>query len=219
MHKVRIWDLPTRVFHWALVCAVAGLFLSAHLGGNAMVWHFRLGYFVLSLLIFRIFWGFAGGFWSRWAQLPIRAVDIKSYLQGRWDAKHKLGHNPLGSLFVLAMLSLLLFQFSTGLIADDEISNRGPLSVFFPGTVVSWATAWHKETGKLILLALLSLHLLALLWHRFFKKEKLVAAMWHGDKSGDNAQVSKDNAGSRFLALFLFAAIMASVFSFFLSFP
>ena len=67
MVKVRVWDLPTRLFHWALALCVLGLVITGNVGGEAMVWHFRFGYTVLTLLIFRTLWGFTGGHWSRWS--------------------------------------------------------------------------------------------------------------------------------------------------------
>jgi len=59
--RIRIWDLPTRLFHWSLTACVLGLVITGSVGGHAMVWHFRLGYAVLGLLLFRILWGFLGG--------------------------------------------------------------------------------------------------------------------------------------------------------------
>lgn len=66
-HTVRIWDLPTRIFHWALAACIVALVITAKVGGNAMVWHFRLGYTVLALLVFRAVWGLMGGRWSRFS--------------------------------------------------------------------------------------------------------------------------------------------------------
>jgi cytochrome b len=65
LNKVRVWDLPTRFFHWTLAAGVVALGISGTVGGNAMVWHFRLGYAVLALLLFRLVWGLVGGRWSR----------------------------------------------------------------------------------------------------------------------------------------------------------
>ncbi|MBN9324753.1 MAG: cytochrome B, partial [Delftia acidovorans] len=50
-HKVRIWDLPTRLFHWLLAATVVGLVVTAKLGGNAMNWHLLLGHAMLALLL------------------------------------------------------------------------------------------------------------------------------------------------------------------------
>ena len=116
MNKVRIWDLPTRVFHWGLVLCLVGLIGTGKIGGEAMVWHFRLGYTVLSLLLFRLVWGFMGGFWSRFHVFVVGPMAIWRYLQGRHSSP-AVGHNPLGALSVLAMLGFILIQVSTGLAA------------------------------------------------------------------------------------------------------
>lgn len=80
-HTVRIWDLPTRLFHWCLVIAIPGLLLTANIGGNAMVWHFRLGYCVLTLLMFRLVWGFVGGRWSRFTAFACSPTRLLHYLR------------------------------------------------------------------------------------------------------------------------------------------
>ena len=121
MVTVRIWDLPTRLFHWLLVLCVLGLVVTGQMGGNAMLWHFRLGYAVLSLLVFRLVWGFVGGHWSRWQQLPLRLRLVTDYLHQRQTAGTWAGHNPIGSWSVLLMLGWLLLQVGTGLVSDDEI--------------------------------------------------------------------------------------------------
>ena len=65
MKSIRVWDLPTRVFHWSLALLILALVITGNVGGNAMAWHFRCGYAVLSLLLFRLLWGFVGGHWPR----------------------------------------------------------------------------------------------------------------------------------------------------------
>jgi cytochrome b len=107
MFTVRIWDLPTRLFHWALAVCVIGLVITGNVGGNAMVWHFRLGYVVLTLVLFRLVWGLVGGHWSRWASLPLHPRHALAYLRSHATARPMAGHNPLGSWSVVAMLVLL----------------------------------------------------------------------------------------------------------------
>jgi cytochrome b len=202
MFTVRIWDLPTRLFHWALAACVVGLVITGNVGGNAMTWHFRLGYTLLALLLFRMAWGFCGGHWSRWAQLPLQPARVWAYLQGQDHPQHRAGHNPLGSWSVLAMLFFLGLQVATGLVSDDEIANVGPLSSWVSGAVVSWATSWHKGWGKLILMVLVVTHLLALAWYRWRRRQSLVPAMWHGDKTlHDEIPASRDDLQSRGWAL------------------
>ena len=128
MIQIRIWDWPTRIFHWSLATLVVALVITGNVGGNTMVWHFRCGYAVLSLLIFRFIWGFCGGHWSRWRQLACTPELIWQYFKTSSSSSAFLGHNPAGSLSVIAMLTLLVLQVSTGLFSDDEIFNAGPLA-------------------------------------------------------------------------------------------
>lgn len=81
--KVRVWDLPTRVFHWVLVLCVVGQAITGSLGGNAMVWHFRFGYGVLTLLLFRLIWGLVGGRWSRFAAFIFAPQSVVNYIRGQ----------------------------------------------------------------------------------------------------------------------------------------
>lgn len=208
MFTVRIWDLPTRLFHWMLAACVVGLVITGQLGGGAMAWHFRFGYSVMTLLLFRLIWGFLGGHWSRWRQLPLKPSSVWAYATGRASPSVLIGHNPLGSWSVLAMLFFLGFQVATGLVSDDEIATMGPFSSRVPGAVVSWATAWHKGWGKLILILLVALHLLALVVYHWRKHPPLVPAMWHGDKHLPvSAVASRDTLSSRSWALFWFVVV------------
>lgn len=213
MFTVRIWDLPTRLFHWALAACVIGLVITGNVGGNAMVWHFRLGYAVLTLVLFRLAWGFAGGHWSRWSSLPLHPRHALAYLQTPSAERIEAGHNPLGSWAILAMLFFLLFQVSTGLISDDEIANAGPLTALVSGSWVSWASAWHKNWGKLIIILLVVLHLLALIWHRFKKHPPLVPAMLHGNKIlAEPVPASRDQWPHRLVALLILGLSALSVY-------
>ncbi len=122
---VRVWDLPTRAFHWLLAMGVIASVASAWIGGNAMVWRFRLGYAVFTLLAFRILWGLVGGRWSRFATFVYAPTTILRYLRGgsRTDEHHEVGHNPLGALSVFGLLGVLALQVGTGLFADDARSR------------------------------------------------------------------------------------------------
>lgn len=212
MRPVRIWDLPTRLFHWLLVSCVAGLVITGNVGGNAMVWHFRLGQAVLVLLLFRVVWGFVGGHWSRWRRLPLGPAAVLSYLRTPFSTHAWPGHNPLGSWSLLLMLSWLLLQVGTGLVSDDEIAHAGPLTSQVSGALVSAATAWHKGIGKIGLIGLVLLHVLAIVWYRVRKSQALVPAMVHGDKLlPESTPASRDATGSRILALAVLALCIGMV--------
>jgi cytochrome b len=211
---VRVWDLPTRIFHWLLAAAVIGLVVTGKVGGGAMVWHFRLGYLVLGLLAFRLLWGLVGGHWSRFARFLYGPGALLRYLRGRSrpDEHHDVGHSPLGALSVFALLGLLAVQVGTGLVADDEIANVGPLNRLVSGATAAAATAWHKEYGQWLLIALVVLHVAAILFYRLAKGRDLVGPMLAGDKPlPAGTPASADGLGTRLLAVALAAACAALV--------
>jgi cytochrome b len=181
-HTVRIWDLPTRLFHWCLVIAIPGLLLTANIGGNAMVWHFRLGYCVLALLIFRLVWGFVGGRWSRFAAFACSPTRLLRYLRTGGAFEDSVGHSPLGALSVFALLGVLLAQVGTGLFSDDEIAFSGPLTRWVSASVVQQATRYHADIGQYFLLGLIGLHVLAILFYVLMRRQTLVRPMIDGDK-------------------------------------
>ena len=204
--RTRVWDLPTRLFHWLLAASVTGVLFTGLTG--FMEWHFRLGYAVLALLLFRLLWGFVGGRWSRFAAFIYGPRSLTAYLRGRAHPDHLIGHTPLGAISVFAMLAVLAVQVATGLMADDEIALAGPLSHLVSGAVASWATAWHAERGKWVVAVLVGLHMLAVAYYALVRRHSLVKPMVSGDKLlGDTAAVipSRDDARSRLMALVLFA--------------
>ena len=211
-HKVRVWDLPTRCFHWALVLCLIGLLTSVQIGGDAMAWHFRSGYAVLSLLLFRLVWGVVGGKWSRFSSFLYAPATVLAYIQGRGRPEHSIGHNPLGATSVFALLGFLLLQVASGLVSDDEIAAAGPLSKLVSSAVAGTATSYHTTVGKLMVIALVLLHIGAIFVYYVKKRQNLVRPMLLGDKETDNAVVgSRDDAGSRALALVIFLGCAALV--------
>jgi len=195
-HTVRVWDLPTRLFHWSLVATTIALVATAKLGGNAMEWHLRLGYVMLALLVFRLVWGLVGGRWSRFASFLYSPTRLWRYLRG--GGEDDVGHSPLGALSVFALLAVLLLQVGSGLVSDDEIAFAGPLTRFVPGSVVGQATWYHKDVGQYLLYALVGLHLLAILFYVLVRKRTLVRPMLGGDKQLPRpASPSRDDMASR----------------------
>jgi len=211
MIQIRIWDWPTRIFHWSLALLILALVVTGNVGGNAMVWHFRCGYAVLSLLIFRFIWGFCGGHWSRWRQLACTPELIWQYFKTSSSPSTFLGHNPAGSLSVIAMLTLLVLQVSTGLFSDDEIFNAGPLASLVAQSSVSLATWWHKGFGKSLIFLLVAVHLLAILWYFLKKKQNLTIAMLKGDKTAAQAAPSSQDGPANWLLAALCLMLSASL--------
>jgi cytochrome b len=182
--SVRVWDLPTRAFHWLLAAAVVGLVITGHVGGNAVVWHMRLGLFVLVLLGFRLVWGVVGGRWSRWASFLYSPGTVLRYLRGnhRPGDHFEVGHSPTGAGSVLALIAVLAVQVGTGLVADDEIATTGPLNKFVSSATGLQATSWHKDWGQWLLIALVVLHIAAIVVYRL-RGNNLVTPMVTGDKA------------------------------------
>lgn len=177
---IRVWDWPTRLFHWLLVICVITLFVTGKLGGNWMEWHKKAGYCALGLILFRIFWGFAGSQTARFTQFVRGPRAVIDYVKGRWAAVP--GHNPLGALSVLLMLSVILFQAVTGLFANDDILLEGPLYVLVSKDTSDFLTKLHHWSGN-VMIGLVVLHVAAIIWYAVFKKERLTGPMIEGTKT------------------------------------
>ncbi len=208
---MRVWDLPTRMFHWLLAASVIASVITAKIGGNAMTWHIRLGLLALALLAFRLVWGFVGGYWSRFASFLYRPTSVMGYLRG--DAgpggRYDVGHSPLGALSVFALLLLLIAQVATGLVADDEIATTGPLNRFVTSALALRATGWHKSLGQYLIITLVVLHIATVLFYLFKKQRNLIAPMWHGDKTvAPGTPASADGVAQRVLAAVMITAAL-----------
>ena len=213
---VRTWDLPLRIFHWLLVVLFGAQLYSGKTGGNLMTWHMYGGYEVLTLVIFRILWGFAGGSHARFRDFvasPAAAWRFARRLLSSASA-HSVGHNPLGGWMVLAFLAAFAVQAATGLFANDDIASEGPLAVLVSKDVSDRLTSVHKWNFKL-LWVLVALHVAAVLYHRLVKKEDLIRAMFTGVKHVPDAVASASGTTrhpSYGVAAILFAAAGAVVF-------
>jgi cytochrome b len=211
-YLVRVWDLPTRLFHWLLVLCVIALVVTGHVGGDAMNWHARLGYTVLSLVLFRLIWGFVGGRWSRFSSFLYAPSSVLAYVRGRAHPDHLVGHNPLGAGSVFAMLLLLLAQGATGLVSDDEIAFTGPLNRFVKNSTGLAATWYHKDVGQWLIIALVLVHVGAVLFYQLRKRQDLVRPMLSGDKVlATAAPSSRDDAVTRVAAVIALAICAAGV--------
>ena len=173
-----VWDLPVRVFHWLLVLLIIALYVTAKLGTEWTPWHMRLGKFMIGMLIFRLIWGFIGPRHARFVNFIKGPGSMLKYLKGGMTS---VGHNPLGAGMVMLMLLLLVVQVSTGLFSTDDIVWYGP---FFPAVSHDLAeklTAIHHLNFKFIEAAI-ALHLCAIVYYQYVRKEPLVPAMFHGGK-------------------------------------
>lgn len=202
--RIKLWDLPTRLFHWALVLSVATSFISGWSGGNAMEWHGRAGITIVGLVSFRIVWGFLGSTHARFANFLGGPAAILAYWRGQW---HGVGHNPLGALSVLAMLLILLCQALGGLFANDDIAFSGPYVNAISKPLSDWISGWHKRASWLVL-ALVALHVGAILFYAHIRKQKLVQPMLSGTKEVPAALAGESARGGG-LAAFCVALALA----------
>ena len=181
--NIVVWDLSTRLFHWLLVIFVIVSFVTGKIGGNAMPYHKWSGFTILVLILFRLIWGVVGGAESRFVRFikgPAAVVRYAMTLLSKNSAPH-LGHNPLGGWSIIAMLFALLVQAATGLFANDDIATTGPLYGWVSKATSDGLTRIHRLNQEVII-ALVSIHVLAVLFYLFFKRENLVKPMITGVK-------------------------------------
>ena len=176
---VRVWDGPTRVFHWSLAVLVLVVFVTGLQGGNWMVWHERAGLAILGLLAFRLVWGFVGSTHARFADFVPTPTRVLDYTRGRW---HGLGHNPLGALSVLALLGVLLFQALSGVFANDDIAFEGPLYALVSKGLSDNLAGLHRQAIWLIG-GLIALHIVAALFYTLVRRQNIIRAMVTGVKA------------------------------------
>lgn len=178
---IRIWDLPTRLFHWTLVASIVLAYASGEFELLDMRWHFWSGYAALALIMFRILWGLFGSQTSRFSEFVRGPSAAAAYLKALFSpaAKTSVGHNPLGGWSVLALLASVLVQAVSGLFASDDIDVDGPLTAHVSTRAVKWMTRVHHWNQSL-LLALIGAHIVAVLLYLLVKRDNLIAPMLSG---------------------------------------
>ena len=174
--NVRVWDLPTRLFHWLLAVLVVAAYITAQIGGSLIEWHGRVGIAITGLLVFRLVWGVIGSTYARFADFVPGPAHLWAHLRGHWSG---LGHNPLGALSVLALLGVMLYQAVTGLFSNDEIAFSGPLRALVSSDTGDWLSGLHRQNYWLIIV-LVGLHVSAVLFYALVKKDNLVRPLITG---------------------------------------
>lgn len=211
---VKVWDGPTRLFHWSLVILIALAYVTRKVNPD-LVWHMRIGYAILVLITFRILWGFVGSSTSRFAAFayaPWTAVRYGVDFVLR-RPRQFLGHNPLGGTVVFVFLALIAAQALTGLFSYDDHTDLhgGPLASKISEEAVAAATRWHIWLFDILLIVIV-LHILASLAYAFWKREDLVRPMVTGRKRSasyeDQAEARIASPMLALLCLVLAAAIV-----------
>ena len=187
--RVRVWDLPTRIFHWLLVtlivCAWASFEFNDKVGDPELIWHRYNGYAISILVLWRILWGIVGSPASRFATFltwPWNAFRYGIDLIRQRD-RHYLGHNPLGSYMIIALLALVGCQAIFGLLATEHNSvTWGPLALLLSDETSEWFGKMHGWLFEEIILVFIFLHIVANVLYRLIKKDQLIEAMVIGTK-------------------------------------
>lgn len=209
--QIKVWDLPLRVFHWVLLLLVIASFVSEWT--DNLDRHATIGFCVLALLLFRLVWGFVGGTHARFANFvrgPSAVLAYLGSLVGKRPGTFHAGHNPVGALSVLALLLSLLLQAVTGLFTTTDEMFEGPLSKFVSSSLSETLTTIHRFNSN-VLLALVGLHVVAILFYRFVKRENLVSAMFSGRKEVPGSAQAEDARGGSVFAAVVILAVAAVV--------
>jgi cytochrome b len=180
---VKVWDLPVRLFHWIITVLFVFQLVTGKVGGDLMPWHKLSGYTILTLILFRILWGFAGSTHARFSSFaagPAKTWRFARRLFSR-QAVPQLGHNPLGGWSVMAMVGTLALQAVTGLFANDGVSHEGPLAPLVSLDVSNFMTDIHDWNVKLVVV-LVTIHVLAVVFHLVVKRDEIVVPMFTGVK-------------------------------------
>jgi cytochrome b len=178
---MKVWDLPVRLFHWAIVVLICLAWGTQEY--NRMEWHVWIGYTILTLLLFRIVWGFVGSDtarFSRFLRSPVAALRHLAHLSRR-EPDREIGHNAAGGWMVLVMLALIGVQAGTGLFSNDDGNTEGPLMHLVSKDQSDWLSHIHSVNFKLIE-AVIVLHVLAIVVYAVLKRHNLVRPMVTGTK-------------------------------------
>ena len=172
--KQRVWDLPTRLFHWLLVGLIAFSWWSAK--NDELDLHIWSGVAILSLLVFRLLWGLFGSSTARFAGFVRGPRGVIDYLKGRWTG---IGHSPLGALSVVAMLGATVLQVGMGLFSTDKDGLvSGPLARLVSIDASDEIADLHEDFFN-VLLALILLHVAAIVFYRL-RGKPLISPMITG---------------------------------------
>ena len=218
-NRILVWDGALRLFHWSTVLLVAAMWWTAENG--IMDWHKRMGMILLGLISFRLVWGLLGPRTARFTSWQIGPAAILGYLKGLTGGAHKpsFGHNPVGTLSVIAMLLALCVQVGTGLFSVDvDGLESGPLASLVSFEAGRQAAEIH-ETAFNLLVILIGLHIAAIVTYLVFFKDNLVRPMVTGRRASEDFEAGQTLADNKLswprlaIALAIAVAVMWAVFN------
>lgn len=202
-NKLFIWDLPVRLFHWLLVISLASAWYTSDGEKGLIDYHLKIGYFILGLIVFRIFWGFWGTKYAKFSQFIPTKTKLISYLQKSKQDKNytTIGHNPLGGLMVVLMLLLIILQTVSGLFMNDDVFTTGPYYESVSSATQKFMSLIHRNIFDIILITSI-LHISAILYYLLAKKINLIIPMLTGYK------LSKEDQGNAITSSKLLLAVV-----------
>lgn len=206
---IRVWDLPTRLFHWTLAALIGLQYATGEFHFLDLRWHFRFGYATLALIAFRVLWGFCGSQTSRFSDFLRSPVAVWRYLRSlsSTNPQTRIGHNPLGGWSILALLTSTSVQAVSGLFASDEVDTDGPLVAHVSDRTVKLMTRVHHWNENALLI-LIGLHVVAVLMYLLIKHDDLILPMLTGRKRAVSAQPSQFVSDWFALALIALCAVL-----------
>ena len=178
--KIRVWDAPTRIFHWVLALCFAGAMITQDMESLRLV-HITCGYTMLGLVGFRLLWGIWGTRYARFKEFVPTPGKVVAYVKNMGTGRHEsfLGHNPLGALAIIAMLTLTIGSVVSGILLDQGLNEDLFEEI-------------HEVLSNTLLVVVCG-HLLGIVLSRVMHKEHLVPAMFHGRKLGPPAAEIRAN--------------------------
>ena len=209
LRSVRVWDLPTRLFHWGTVALVAAAYVTIRL--NLLDWHVRIGKTLLALILFRLLWGCVGSETARFRHFvasPVAAVHHLRHMFRR-EPDMQIGHNPAGGWMVLLMLALLLGETLSGVYDYNDVSDVGPLTALVPAPIAHAISVLHESLLWEAIIAAVALHLIAIALYAAVKGHNLLRPMLTGRKVAP-ARIREPRFAPAALALFSLAVAAAA---------
>lgn len=200
-----IWHLGTRIHHFLLLIAIS-VCIATGLSDNidAMQWHFIAGYSVIALLAFRLCNGLWGSDYGHFKHFPISPQSIKAYLQGQ---HHSIGHNPIGSWSVIIILLSVGVQGFSGLFNSDDIFTEGPWAHIDSESLLD-ALSWIHDNNYIVLLSLISIHIVAVIYHQHIKQHDLLKPMITGHGKRQGIINGQEMSVGRYLIMLFIAGII-----------
>jgi len=203
--QIKVWDLPTRLFHWLLVATIIFQYVSVEILEGTIEWHFIGGYVCLGLILFRIIWGMVGSYYARFSQFIVSPSKAITYLSAN-NQQHYLGHNPAGAYSIILLLSLLVTQASTGLFLTDDIFSNAPYYGTLPEAWEDTANFIHHN-GFNFILAAVALHIAAIIFYKVKHNQNLTKAMITGNKPAPANEKNPVNARTNWILFLVCVAI------------